>query len=118
VAAKIEVRVEKGEDKGRAVKERKKEWSRLNKGVLREVGESVGEKVVGGKRLKELDEELDGVIPAAYTEGVEEEWEDEIEGDRDMGGDSNIPGETVLIPILQHRPPAEIALPAEGDEIL
>jgi hypothetical protein len=122
VAAKIEVRVEKGEEKVRAVKERKREWHRLNKMVEGEVGGLVGEKVVARGRLKELGDELGDVIPAALNgQGngnveADGEWVDDDMGEEKRKADEKVNAETIIVPILEHRPPAEIPLPAEDDD--
>jgi hypothetical protein len=117
VNAKIEVRVEKGEEKVKQVKERKKEWNRLNKAVLGEVGGMVGEKVVGEKRLRELDEEMREVLPQALNAG--EEWEDVDDEVELKENKEKASAETIVVPIPADMQAQDIPLPDEDvDEIL
>lgn len=104
VNARLETRVERSAGKLKIVKERKKEWEKLN-------GKLDG-KVVGVPNLKEGDEDM---------------WEDVAEGDENRGGTGAKeahtgvvrPGEMLQLPVLPHQPPAEVPLPtAEEDEVL
>jgi hypothetical protein len=87
-----------------------------------EVGGLVGEKVVAKGRLKVLGEELEDVIPAALHGHGNDIVENEGEWvDEDMGGeegrlDAQVASETIVVPILERRPPTEVPLPAEDDD--
>ncbi|KAF2425714.1 hypothetical protein EJ08DRAFT_700259 [Tothia fuscella] len=110
VNARMETRVEKSVGKLKIVKDRKKEWDKLNERLTNEDG-----KGGGAPKLKEGDEEM--------WEDVAEEDEDHEDADVSAGDRENMgivmPGETLQLPILAHQPPAEIPLPPdEPDEIL